>query len=159
MEPQTTPPRRVIAWGHLLLLAIIVISALAYLIDARGTSLRTNNLALVQPAAIFIFILAAIVLSQAFPRRDPDLDTPDNRAAQRAELFRVALLAAAFGAFVFSLEVLGFDLATLLFVSGGLYLCGERRWWGIAAYSLPFTYLLVAGYQLLVPYPFPMMVL
>jgi hypothetical protein len=159
MDQNKPKTRRTVAWGHLILLAIIVGSAVAYLIDARGTSLKLNNLALVQPAAIMTFILATIVLSQAFPPTDPETNIPEVRAAMRAELWRVGLLATAFGVFVFSLETLGFDLATLLFVSSGLYLCGERRWWVIALYSTVFTYLVVTGYQQLVPYPFPMMVL
>jgi hypothetical protein len=159
MDQDKPKAGRTVAWGHLVLLVIIVGSALAYLIDARGTSLKLNNLALVQPAAIMTFILAAIVLSQAFPHTDPGTDTPAVRAEMRAELWRVGLLAAAFGVFVFSLEKLGFDFATLMFVSSGLYLCGERRWWVIVLYSTVFTYLVVMGYQQLVPYPFPMMVL
>ncbi|WP_341214325.1 tripartite tricarboxylate transporter TctB family protein [uncultured Limimaricola sp.] len=150
---------RRIDWGHLALIALMAGCSLAYLIDARGTSLKTGNLALVQPAAIFVFILSAVVLSQAFPKRDPAEERPEIRAARRAETGRVALLAMAFGAFVFSLETLGFDLATFVFVACGLYLCGERRLWVIGLYALVFAYLVVTGYQMLVPYPFPMMVL
>lgn len=152
-------PIRSVEWGHLALIALMAGSAVAYLIDARGTSLNTSNLALVQPAAIVIFVLAAIILSQAFPKIDPESNTPEIRAVQRSDLWRVALLATAFGAFVFSLEVLGFDLATFLFVACGLYLCGERRAWVVGTYAAVFTVLVVTGYQQLVPYPFPMMVL
>jgi hypothetical protein len=155
--------RRRIEWGHIALITIIAGSALAYLFDARATSTAANNIALVQPAAIFVLILAAIVLSQTL-RKAPDAAEADGAdkkspAEIRTELARVGLLAAAFGAFALSLETLGFDLATLLFVAMGLYLCGERRFWVIAVYSILFTLIVVTGYQFLVPFPFPMMVL
>ncbi len=149
--------RRRVEWGHLVLLALIIGSAIAYLLDARATSTATNNIALVQPTSVFVFILGLLVLSQAFPKTDGD--DAETRASERAELIRVGLLAAAFGVFILSLETLGFDLATLLFVAGGLYLCGERRVWVIALYALLFTLIVVSGYQWLVPFPFPMTVL
>ena len=152
--------RRQIEWGHVALVALMVAAAAAYLIDARSVSTNTGNLALVQPAAIMVFVLAAVVLSQAAPPVAPE-EAPDleARARVRTELWRVALLATAFGAFVLSLERLGFDLATFLFVAVGLFLCGERRWWVILLYAALFTLLVVTGYQQLVPYPFPMSVL
>lgn len=159
-QSRSKPP---IEWGHIVLILLISGSALAYLIDARSTSTATNNIALVQPAAIVVFILAAIVLAQAIrrPPADPDDAGPQDKSAsdKRLELIRVGLLAAAFGAFALSLESLGFDLATLLFIAAGLYLCGERRVWVIGLYSVLFTLIVVSGYQMLVPFPFPMMVL
>lgn len=152
--------RRVVIWGHLLLLCVIAAVILAYWLDARGTSLKTNNLLLVQPAAILGLVLVALVLPQVF-RKTAVEDLPD--AAQRTQevlkVARVALLAGAFGIFVFSLETIGFDIATLVFVAVGLYLCGEKRLWVIGVYSVIFTVLVVYGYQALVPYPFPLTVL
>lgn len=152
--------RRVVIWGHLLLLGVIAVVIIAYWLDARGTSLKINNLLLVQPAAIFGLILVALVLPQVFPKVSRE-DVPD--AAQRRkdllDVGRVALLAGALGIFVFSLEAVGFDIATFVFVAVGLYLCGEKKLWVIGTYSAVFTVLVVYGYQALVPYPFPLTVL
>jgi len=152
--------RRVVIWGHLLLLCVIATVILAYWLDARGTSLKINNLLLVQPAAILGLVLVALVLPQVFRKVSVE-DVPD-AAARRQELLnvgRVALLAGAFGLFVFSLETIGFDIATFVFVAVGLYLCGEKKLWVIGVYSAIFTVLVVYGYQALVPYPFPLTVL
>ena len=154
-DPRTRP---VVDWGHLALLTVIVVVVVAYLLDARATSLNTNNLLLVQPAAILALILAAIVLPQCI-RRDADRQGATDRRAALRQVGRVAALACAFGAFVLSLETVGFDLATFLFVALGLYICGERTLWLIGVFSAVFTVAIVYGYQMLVPYPFPLAVL
>lgn len=143
-------------WGHILLILIIAVSSVLYLLDARATSLNMGNLALVQPTALIVVILGLIVLAQAFPVKTPEDDDPQIRSTKRHELLRVGLLSAAFAVFVLSLQTVGFDLATLLFIGVGLYLCGERRLWVILVFSLCFTGFVVFGYQQLVPESFPM---
>jgi putative tricarboxylic transport membrane protein len=158
------PGERRVDWGHLLLLLFICAVVVAYLLDARSVSLKVSNLALIEPAAIIALILAAMVLPQCFPRA-PESDTPEGEQDAAApkeswrDLGKVAALAAAFGAFALSLETVGFDVATFIFVALGLYICGERRLWVIGLYSAVFTVVIVYGYQLLVPYPFPLLVL
>lgn len=150
---------RSVDWGHLVLLGVIVSVVIAYLFDARATSLKTNNLLLLQPAAIIALVLAAFVLPQIL-RHDPGED--EGAAEARARLIglaKVGCLAAAFGIFVFSLETIGFDVGTFVFTATGLWLCGERRIWVIALYSGIFTAAVIYGYQQLVPYPFPLTIL
>ncbi len=159
-NPRTRPS---VDWGHLALLAVISGVVIAYLLDARSVSLRTNNLLLVQPAAIIALALVALVLPQVFRRRDSAVaaDGEDGKAAApaRGPLLPVAILGAAFAVFVFGMERIGFDVATFLFVAVGLWVCGERRLWLIAVFSAVFTAAVIYGYQLLVPYPFPLTVL
>jgi hypothetical protein len=149
-----------VEWGHLALLALICGVVIAYLLDARATSLRINNLLLVEPAAIIALVLAALVLPQCFRRRDEGAEEADAPARDSwTDLGKIAALAAAFGAFALSLETVGFDVATFLFTALGVYICGERRVWLIGIFSAVFTVAIVYGYQLLVPYPFPLLVL
>lgn len=154
--------RRAVDWGHLALLVVICTIVVAYLLDARATSLKMGNLLLVQPAAIVALVLAAMVLPQCFRRREPE---PEDAAPQEEkvkapdDLLKVGLLAGAFGAMVFSLETVGFDVATFLFTAVGLWVCGERRLWVIGLFSAIFTAAIIYGYQMLVPYPFPLRVL
>jgi len=156
-EPKT---RLKVEWGHLALLALICGVVIAYLLDARATSLRINNLLLVEPAAIIALVLAALVLPQCFRRRDEGAEEADAPARDSwTDLGKIAALAAAFGAFALSLETVGFDVATFLFTALGVYICGERRVWLIGIFSAVFTVAIVYGYQLLVPYPFPLLVL
>jgi len=163
MKNRETPPQagqRRVDWGHLALLLLICGVVVAYLLDARATSLKINNLLLVEPAAIIALILAAFVLPQCFQRKSEDgegaLDSPPE---SWRNLAKVAALAAAFGAFALSLEIAGFDVATFLFVALGLYICGERKLWVIGLFSAVFTLVIVYGYQMLVPYPFPLRIL
>src|SRR5690606_21058645 len=112
----------------------------------RATSLRINNLLLVQPASILALILAALVLPQCFRRKNAQSDDAQSEKRESwQDLGKVAALAAAFGAFSLSLETLGFDAATFIFLSLGVYICGERRLWVIALFSAAFTLAIVYG--------------
>ena len=159
-ETRPTADRMRVDWGHLALLLLICGVVVAYLLGARATSLKINNLLLVEPAAIIALILAAVVLPQCFRRGAPEADDATAPPKENLrELGKVAALAAAFGAFALSLETVGFDVATFVFVALGLWICGERKLWVIALFSAVFTAIIVYGYQLLVPYPFPLRVL
>lgn len=154
---QERPEKLVIIWGHLMLLAVIAGTILYYLIDARSVSLRTNNLLLVQPASIIALILVVLVLPQCFRRLAPD--APEAQPTDLNELGKVAALTAAFGAMIFSLEHVGFDVGTFIFMVVGLFLCGERRWWVVLPFSAIFTVGLIYGYGYLIPFPFPLTLL
>jgi hypothetical protein len=151
------PAKLVVMWGHLALLAVIAATVIYYLIDARSVSLRINNLLLVQPGSIIALILVLVVLPQCFKRVSPD--APEAEATDVIELVKVGALTAAFGALVFNLERVGFDVGTFLFMVVGLFLCGERRWWVILPYSAIFTVGLIYGYGYLIPFPFPLSIL
>ncbi len=156
---ERTRGRLVVDWGHLALLTFISGVVLAYLLDARATSLKINNLLLVEPAAIIALIFVALVLPQCFRRVSEEKAAEPVRKETLSELGKVAALAAAFGAFVISLETVGFDVATFLFTAFGIYVCGERKLWLILLFSAIFTAVIVYGYQMLVPFPFPLRVL
>lgn len=150
------PGRLVIYWGHLALLALIVVVVIAYWIDVRGVSLRPTNLLMIEPAAAFALLMAALVVPQCF-RRLPD-DT-----AQEAEplgaLGRVLALMAAFVAFALSLERVGFDIGTFGFMVIALFICGERNWMLNIGFSAAFTVFIVWGYGAITPFPFPLTLL
>jgi len=154
---QERPTRLVIMWGHLALLAVIAGVVIYYWMDTRATSLRLNNILLVQPASVLALILVLLVLPQCFRRVTSD--APEAQPTDFTELGKVALLTAAFGAFVFSLETIGFDIATFLFMVVALFLCGERRWWVLLPFSAIFTAGLIYGYGYLIPFPFPLTLL
>lgn len=154
------PGRRIVDWSHILLLAIFAIVVVAYLLDARSVSLKTNNLLLVQPASIIALVLVAIVLRQCFRRTPADeAERAVNPAAGWRGLVGPGLLAVLFGAFTLSLQTVGFDVATFVFITAGLWVCGERRLWVVLPFSAVFTAVVVYGYQSIIPYPFPLSVL
>lgn len=144
-----------IEWGHLLLLLLIAGTVTWYLFDARGRSLNINNLLLVQPAAILALILCAVVLPQCFVRlstEEAEL-TPEARREDLISVLRVGAMALAFGLFAFSLETIGFDLAAWLFVTIGLYICGERRWLVLLLFPTIFVAALIYAFRALIPFP------
>ncbi|TYR30743.1 hypothetical protein FY036_18735 [Mesorhizobium microcysteis] len=153
-----TKPRRRIVWGHLLLLIVIVGVVIAYLLDTRAASLRINNLLLVQPASILALILAALVLPGIFPRSEATEEEPEKKETT-GDLVRVFLLIAALAGLAFSLETIGFDIATFAFMVVALAICGEKRWWVNLGFSAIFTVALIYGYGSITPFPFPLTIL
>ena len=154
----STKSGRKVVWGHLILLTVIVCVVAAYLLDARGVSLRTNNLLLVQPAAILALVLAALVLPGIFPRADAE-EEAETKGETRGDLIRVFILIAALAGLAFSLEVVGFDIATFAFMVVGLAVCGEKRWWVNLLFSALFTVFLSYGDGTITPFPFPLTLL
>ncbi len=153
----TSKPRRKVVWGHLALLSVIVVTVIAYLLDARGVSTRPTNLLLIQPLSIFALILAAFILPGVFPREDAAKEPITGET--RLDLMRCLALIAALGLLAFTLERIGFDVATFLFMVAAMAICGERRWWVNLGFSALFTILLIYGYGTITPFPFPLTVL
>jgi len=153
----------VVDWGHLLVATLIVGACIWYLADARSVSTAVENLLLVQPATILAVVLYLLILPQCVRQV---ADAPGEAGALEpkaaspiADHLRIAAMAAAFGFFTFSLEPLGFDVSTWIFVTVGLFICGERRPWILAIFPPAFTAALVLGYQQLLPHPIHTLIL
>lgn len=147
-----------IDWGHLAILALILGWVVWYWMDARKTSLDTENLFVLQPLILVALLLGALLLPQVF-RADklPDELQPDD--LNRAEFGRILALMVAYVLFVAAMFVVGFDFAVCIFSAVALYISGERRAWVMLVFSVLSTVLIIKGYQLLVPYPMPMVLL
>jgi hypothetical protein len=147
-------------WAHLGFVLFLAAVMVAYLLDARGVSLKTNNLLMLQPAVMIGLVLCLIVLPQCFhPVDDDRRPAPDRTPTDYGELLRVGLLAGAFLAFVLSMERVGFDVAAWAFVTFGLWLCGERKVLALTLFPLVFTAIVVAAFRWILPYPFPTVIL
>ena len=149
-------------WAHLVFVTLIAVSVLWYWLDARSVSLSVNNLLLVQPLAIFALLMYLAIVPQCFRRADavdePDAPVVDDPLApalptEYRELGRVALLGVALGLMVFSLNLLGFDIAIWLFALATMVICGERRPLALAVYPLAVVIVTVYGFRALMPYP------
>lgn len=151
-------PNRKVVWGHLALLTVVVVVTIAYILDARGVSTRPTNLLLIQPLAVFIIVLAAFVLPGIFPPVDSD-EAKIHAGETRMELARAWAIIAALGLLAFTLERIGFDVATFGFMVVTLAVCGERRWWVNLGFSAIFTVALIYGYGAITPFPFPLTIL
>jgi hypothetical protein len=149
-------------WTHLVFITLIAAFILWYWFDARSVSLSVNNLLLVQPLAIFALLMYLLIVPQCFRRADrvaepeaPAVDDPLAPAlpTEGKELGRVALLGIALGLLVFSLNLLGFDIAIWLFALATMAICGERRPIPLVVYPLAVALVTVYGFRALMPYP------
>jgi hypothetical protein len=150
------PGRLVIYWGHLALLAGIVGLVLFYWLDVRSVSLRPTNLLMIEPGAIFALLMAALVVPQCF-RRVPEGE--EEQPESLGTLGRVFALMGTFAAFALTLEWVGFDIGTFVFMVVGLFICGERNWLLNIGFSAAFTLFIVWGYGAITPFPFPLTLL
>lgn len=164
----------IIDWGHLILLMMIAGATTWYILDARSVSLRLNNLLLIQPLSIATLILCAFIVPQCFrfedeveaekeSRTSEDIDAAElmqpKLPTERREVIKMLSFGALLGLFVFSLPLLGFDLAILLFCAAGMMICGERRPLPLVLFPAAITVLMIYGFKALMPYPMPTAVL
>lgn len=153
--------RYAVDWGHLLVIVMIAVICAAYLYDTLDTSTRINNILFVLPASIIALLLCIAILPQIITRiAEPDETLPETVAEDEdtpketwRELGWIALLVVAFGVFVFSVERIGFDIASWLFITLGLFVCGERRIVALVLYPPVAAALIVVGFKALIPFP------
>jgi len=142
--------------GHqiadLIVLLALSASIIWYLVDAYLASNHIINLILIVPISIVALILCVIEFIKQFLGKLP---APKNLESVRSVLPVISL----FVVFVLSLEWLGFDVGTMLFVGAFLWLHGERRIAWIFGYSIAFGLLLSLFFSNMLPYPMPMLLL
>jgi hypothetical protein len=149
-------------WGHLVFVSLVAAFVLWYFLDALSVSRSANNLLLVAPLAIFGLGMYLLIVPHCFRRADqetaPEEPAPDDPLAptlptEFRALARVAALGVALGLFVFSLNLLGFDIAIWLFALATMFICGERRPIPLAVYPVAVACVAVYGFRALMPYP------
>jgi hypothetical protein len=153
---------RRVDWGHLLFLAVIASLVIWYLQDAISVSTKATNLLMVLPLGIFVLAFCAIIVPQCFkdagPRKSKghfikELSADELRSAGRKQLKVILGMAASLGCYVFLLNIIGFDVSTVLFAGVAMFICGERRPLRLAIYSLLVGGILVWGFRALLPFP------
>ena len=155
---QRPATRLSVDWGHLLTVMGMGAWALWYLVDLRKASLDIENTLLVQPLIIVFLLMLLGAVSQCLRKEAmPEALRPE--PLDRSSFLKVASLMAAFAAMVWSMFAIGFDFGVFAFCAVTMVICGERRWWLIAVFSALTTVLLVKGYQLLVPFQMPNLLL
>ena len=143
--------RRQVAWAELGFVTALAAGVLAYLIEARGVSLDQQNLLLLQPTAWLVLGLWAVIALGCLRRRAD----PGAPRETRGEILRVVAMVAAFGIFTAGLERVGYDVAICAFVLAGLVIGGERNPFALLLFPPAFTFAVIHGFRLLIPYPFP----
>lgn len=153
--------------SHVLLLLSFLAAAVWYLTDTLGASERVENVIFVGPLALAAIALSLYILVRvlvdirARPSREdagPAGAGVDAGVARPPRGFvarwRAALVALLFTLYVTTLDAVGFDVGTFLFVMACLVVQGERNPLVFIGYPLVFAALVTCAFRLLVPYPF-----
>lgn len=152
--PQRVKKSLSVDWGHLLTVMAMGAWALWYLADLRKVSLSLENTLLVQPL-IFVFVLMLLaVVPQCLRKKDLPADLHPE-ALDRISFLKILGLMLAFALCIWGMFAVAFDISVLLFIVITLWICGERRWWVMLLFSSLATVILIKGYQLLVPFQMP----
>lgn len=154
-------------WGHVAFVLFITGSVSWYFLDAYTASSSIKNLILIAPASAVALVLCVTLLIQdarkafVMPSEVPKPTAAPNKMAAAGEdneekqrgTWRAVAFIVAFGLYVGLLEIIGYDVATWLFIAATLILNGERRPLVIFGFSLVFGSLAVWLFGLLLPYP------
>lgn len=116
-----------------------------YAINAHNASSSLENMILILPIAS---ITLCLCIYEFFTQKE-DKEVKDNALT----VVPVMIL---FTLYVLSLEYLGFDLGTVLFLGLFLFFHGERRFPWLVGYSLVYGLLIAYFFSMMLPYPMPM---
>lgn len=123
-----------------------------YLLDAYNASSHFANMILILPVSAVVLVLCVIeFIAQLRGAHAPPADLDPV-----ASMLPVIVL---FIGFVLSLEWLGFDVGTFVFISAFLWLHGEQRIKWLLGYSITFALLMSLFFSVMLPYPMPMLLL
>lgn len=142
--------------GHrvadLVVLLILAGLTAAYGIDSYRASSHILNLILVLPVTVIVLALCTIQFAI-------DVRRVRERVAATEPVGGIVPVMALFAAYVVTLEWLGFDVGTFLFIGTFLWLQGERRWPWIIGYALAFSMLIAIFFSTMLPYPMPLLLI
>lgn len=139
---------------HAALLGFILAVSAFITWSAVSASSSLNNLVVIAPVAAVIALLLVVLVVKAIREANASSET-----SEQSGLWGDLFLLSGFALFCFALTKLGFDVATFLFVWGGIALSGEKSLWKPPLFSALFTIFLVKGFGSLFPYPMLTMVL
>lgn len=148
--------------GHLALLAVFGLFAIWYANDAWSAQAKIQNMLLIGPAAalsvVLIVILAVAELRRIAQGTDaaPDPEIPPTTFAAR---YGTPISACLLAVYVLLMPVVGFDVATVVYVAVSMVLQGARDWRIILAFSLAAGLLPVWAIEEMLSIPVPTLVL
>lgn len=141
--------KKILIADLLVLLGLALFTAW-YLWDAWAASSSVENMIFILPIAAVTLLMCVLELIKQL-RAQPVAD-----ASKEESVLSVLPVIGLFALYVLSLEWLGFDLGTVLFIGAFLLLQGERRPVWLVAYSLVFGFAVALFFSNMLPYPMPM---
>lgn len=134
----------------LIVLLLLAGMTALYCYDAARSSLHIYNLIMVVPLTVAILILCSVQFVATLRSKRTEAKEP----SEPIDALPVMLL---FTVYVLSLNWLGFDVGTAIFVGAFLWMHGERRLQWIIGYSIVFAVLLTFFFAKMLPYPMPIL--
>ncbi|MBI3936047.1 MAG: tripartite tricarboxylate transporter TctB family protein [Betaproteobacteria bacterium] len=154
-----------VEWGHLAFVLAIAAFCAWYWLDARAASTSTQNLLLIQPAALLALFLCAVIATRLVnvERVADEAKSGEESAGAAAPwealrhsgALRGVLFAALLGAYVAAVLFAGFDLATFVFLAAGMFLLGERRPLVLVGFAALFAAALSYSFKNMLSVPVP----
>lgn len=141
-------------YGDFLVLIGLASFTLWYLLDAISVSAQPQNLLLILPLSVIVLLIIAIELVLRLKH-----GTLFSISADVEPLHHTLPVVVLFGAYVLSLETLGFDVANVLFIALFLILKGERNWLVLVGFSAAFGLAVAFFFSQMLPYPMTLLLL
>ena len=136
----------------ILLLSIVLFIAW-YTYDAYLALASTENMIFIAPIAGVTLILSILELYNQFKNKNKE----EGEVKDKFKDIMPAIFI--FAGYILSLEFLGFDIGTVIFIAIFLKVHGEKKWKNIVFYSLLFGILVPLFFSSMLPYPMPMSIL
>ena len=146
--------------SELALAGFFLLIAVWYLLDAYRASARTENLLLILPAAIVVILLCCWIIGSFLVHALRKTDFYRQRCSEEPKERKPVSVFGAMcilAAYVLSMDWIGFDAATFLFMMALMFLQGERRIFWLSGFSLVFAVLVSLFFEYMIPYPMPML--
>ncbi|RUR33794.1 tripartite tricarboxylate transporter TctB family protein [Vreelandella nanhaiensis] len=141
-------------YGDFLVLIGLASFTLWYLLDAISVSAQPQNLLLILPLSVIVLFIIAIELVLRLKQ-----GTLFSISADEEPLHHTLPVVVLFGAYVLSLDTLGFDVATVMFIALFLILKGERNWLAVVGFSAAFGLAVAFFFSQMLPYPMTLLLL
>lgn len=134
--------------ADLVMLVVLAGASALYCYDAVRSSTHIYNLILVAPLTLLVLTLCTVEFVVGSRK-------PGAGQRQAEPVASVLPVMGLFSAYVISLNWLGFDVGTALFVGAFLWVQGERRISWLVGYSFAFALTLTLFFSNMLPYPMP----
>ena len=136
----------------ILLLSIVLFIAW-YTYDAYSALASTENMIFIAPIAGVTLILSLLELYNQLKNKNKEEEEVKDKFKDIMPAIFI------FAGYILSLEFLGFDIGTVIFIAIFLKVHGEKKWKNIVFYSLLFGILVPLFFSSMLPYPMPMSIL
>lgn len=123
-----------------------------YALDAYNASSSIENIILILPVAVITLLLC---IYEFFTQKNLEKEEKE----EKEDFTSVIPVIVLFTLYVLTLEILGFDIGTVIFLGLFLFLHGEKRLPWILGYSLVYGFIIAYFFSQMLPYPMPMMIL